>query len=168
MTGAASSLLLLGAEAVLTAIDGSPRRIDMAACKTTVVVFASTVCPVAGDYYHRIAGLWSQFGRRPGVGFWVVYPNKTESLDDIRRHAAEMKFPFPVYRDDNNVLADVLAAQVTPTAVVRVARGNTLFRGPIDDAANPARVKPRYLHDAIRASLAGRKPKAGPPGQPYG
>jgi hypothetical protein len=36
----------------------------------------------------------------------------------VRKHAAEVKFPFPVYRDDNNALANALGAAVTPTAAV--------------------------------------------------
>lgn len=154
---------------MLTSMDGRPVRFDPAKAQATVVVFSSTVCPVAGDYYPRIAGLWSEFGRRPNVSFLVVYPNKTESLADIRKHAAEMKFPFPVYRDDNNLLADELGARVTPTAVVRRAGGDVVFRGPIDDATNPARVKHHYLRDAIRRTLSGRKPNTvQPAAEPYG
>ena len=169
MIGTASLFLFAAAGAVLTSIDGRPAQIETAKANATVVIFTSTVCSVAGDYYPRVAALWAEFGRRPNVSFLVVYPNKTESLRDIRQHAAEMKFPFPVYRDDNNSLADELGARVTPTAIVRRAGGEVVFRGPIDDAANPARVKHHYVRDAIRATLSGRKLNAlQPAGEPYG
>ena len=169
MIGAAGSSFLFGVAAILTSIDGRPAQIDPAKAKATVVIFTSTVCPVAADYYPRISALWTEYGRRPNVSFLVVYPNKTESLADIRLHAAEMKFPFPVYRDEGNRLADELGARVTPTAIIRRAGGEVVFRGPIDDAANPARVKHHYLRDAIRRTLAGHKgPAVQPAGDPYG
>jgi hypothetical protein len=45
--------------------------------------------------------------------------------------------------------------------------GEVRYLGPIDDAVNPARVKRRYLRDAIRATLAGRRP-AVTAAEPYG
>ena len=100
------------------------------------------------------------------MNFLVVYPNKTEPLDEVRRHAGEMKFPFPVYRDDNNVLADKLGARFTPTAVVYDAKA-VRYIGAIDDFTNPARVKRSYLREAIKATLAGRLPAVAS-SEPYG
>ena len=142
-------------------MDGTP------ATKATAVVFYSTVCPVANDYNQRLALLWKEFGARRDVKFLVVYPNKTESLEEVRAHAAAMRFPFPVYRDDGNVLADRVAARVTPTAAVLAPGGAIRYLGPIDDAVNPARVKKRYLRDAIRATLGGRAAQAATQ-EPYG
>lgn len=150
-------LFLLGLDAALTAVDGSRHTFDFASPKATAVIFVSTVCPVANDYNRRIGELWSEFGSRRDVGFLVVYPNKTESLEAVREHAAAMGFPFPVYRDDNNVLADRLGARITPTAAVTGADGAIRYLGPIDDAVNPARVKRRLLREAIRSTLAGRQ-----------
>ena len=165
------ALFLYGLQAVLTSPDGGKATVDPARYKATVVVFSSTVCPVAGDYYPRLIELWRTYGSGRGdVGFYLVFPNKTESLDAVRAHAAEMRFPFPVYRDDANRLADALGAQVTPTAVVTGRNGAVAFRGAIDDAANPARVKRRYLADAVKAVLAGRPAPAVPASarEPYG
>ncbi len=152
-------LYLLGLDAALTAVDGSRQTFDFATPRATVVVFVSTVCPVANDYNRRLGELWSEFGSRRDVRFLVVYPNKTESLEAVREHAAAMGFRFPVYRDDNNALADRLGARITPTAVVTGADGAIRYLGPIDDAVNPARVKRRWLREAIRSTLAGRKPR---------
>ena len=150
---------------------GGEVSLDSSRHKVTVVVFSSTVCPVASDYYPRLAELWRSYGAaRREVGFYVVFPNKTESLEDLRAHAAEMRFPFPVYRDTNNRLADTLAARVTPTAVVTGRDGVVIYRGAIDDATNPARVKRRYLREAIEAALAGRRVPQAPAtaGEPFG
>jgi hypothetical protein len=154
-------VLLLGLQALLTDLDGHRQVFDPAERKATVILFVSTVCPVSGDYYPRIVQLWSEFGKRRDVNFLVVFPNKTEPLTDVRRYAAEMQFPFAVYRDDGNVLADAVGALVTPTAAVLDRGGTVTYIGAIDDAANPARVKRRYLSEAIRATLAGRRPADG-------
>ena len=165
---AVGSLFLLAAQSMLTPVDGAaPLPFDPAGKRATVVVFVSTVCPVSNDYADRIGRLWREFGKRQDVGMLVVYPNKTESLAEIRAHASEMKFPFPVYRDDNNVLADRLEARLTPTGAVCDRNGAVTYRGAIDDAANPARVKRLYLRDAIRSTLAGRRPLQATQ-EPYG
>lgn len=122
-----------------------------------VILFISTVCPVSNDYHRRIEKLWTEFGR--STRFLVVYPNKTESLAEMQEHARVMRFPFPIYRDDNNELADAVGALVTPTAVVRTPDGRVVYLGPVDDAVNPARVKQQWLRNAIRATLAGRRVK---------
>ncbi len=156
-----TAAFLLGLEAVLTALDGGRQTFGSADKKATVVVFVSTVCPVSADYQPRIAKLWAEFGTRHDVNFLVVFPNKTEPLEAVRRHAAELNFPYPVYRDDNNVLANAVGVLVTPTAAVYGADGVAGYTGAIDDAVNPARVKHTYLRDAIRSTLAGRRPSVG-------
>lgn len=153
---AAVPLVLFGLQAVLTGLDGQRQTFESTGRKATVILFVSTVCPVSGDYLPRIEQLWADYGRHDGVRMLVVFPNKTESLADVRRYASELRVPFPVYRDEGNVLADALRAAVTPTAVVVDREGNTVYIGAIDDAVNPARVKRAYVREAIEAALAGR------------
>jgi hypothetical protein len=86
-------LFLLSSQAVwLTSVDGSRVPFDPASAKASAVVFLSTVCPVSNDYHDRIVSLWREFGSRPDTRFLAVYPNKTESLEDIRRHAERCDF----------------------------------------------------------------------------
>lgn len=160
------ALLLLAAGGGLTATDGRAAAApDSGDPKPSVILFISTVCPVSNDYHRRIEQLWKEY--QGLTNFLVVYPNKTESLDQIREHARAMRFPFPVYRDDQNELADATGARVTPTAAIRTPDGRIAYLGPIDDAVNPARVKKQFLRNAIRATLRGRRAAAaGRP--PYG
>ena len=49
--------------------------------------------------------------------------------------------------------------------------GAVRYLGPIDDAVNPARVKRRWLREAIRSTLAGRPGRAvvtAAAAEPYG
>lgn len=142
-------------ELLLHGLDGTPRTLRAAGARATVVVFISTVCPVSQEYEKRYESLFARFSPR-GVRFAFVYSNRTESLEEIRRHVDTGGFGFPVYRDPDQRLAGIFQAAVTPTAAVVTARGELAYRGRIDDSANPARVKDRSLEDAITAVLAGQ------------
>jgi len=41
-----------------------------------------------------------------GVKFVFLNANRTEPAADVARHAQEHGFPFPVYKDDANLVAD--------------------------------------------------------------
>jgi len=154
------------AELALLTAEGAPASVRTDAAKVTVVVFVSTVCPVSNDYRERYEALHRAFAGK-GVQFAFVYSNKTETAADIRKHLREGGYPFPAYQDPGNVVADRLKARVTPVAVVLDGAGEVRYTGKIDDAVNPARVRQKYLDDAMRAVLAGRKVKT-PATEPYG
>ncbi|MEZ5352416.1 MAG: redoxin family protein [Bryobacteraceae bacterium] len=157
-----AAVALLAAFAAIPNIDvrdlgGHAVRIETEAAPATVVVFLSTVCPIANDYHDRFDQLYSRFQPK-GARFVFVYANYNESDEEVRRHATEARFPFPVYRDPEARLAAAVSAQVTPTAVVLDGKGAVRYTGAIDDAVNPARVRSPYLADAVEAVLAGRDP----------
>ncbi len=139
---------------------GEAVRFESAVVRATVVIFISTVCPISNDYHDRFEKLHEEFGGR-GVRFLFVYSNYNESDAEVRRHAAESRFGFPVYRDHGQRLAGELEAMVTPTAVVLDRAGVIRYRGAVDDALNPARVKSAYLARAIEAVMDGRDPSPG-------
>jgi hypothetical protein len=124
-----------------------------------VVVFLSTVCPISQKYERRFVALFDAYAERQ-ARFVFVYSNRNETPAEIRQHAAEGKFPFPVYRDPDNTVADLFAARVTPTAVIVDVTGRLAYRGRVDDAVEPARVRDRSLENALRAVLAGKPVKA--------
>lgn len=144
----------------VTNLEGTGVRIETSAHPATVVVFISTVCPMANDYTDRLRDLVRDYQPR-GVRIALVYANRTESLDEIRRHAQAVEFDFPVYRDEQQRVADLLHAAVTPTAYVIDRAGRIRYTGKIDDSVNPARVKRRWLGEAIDAVVAGRGVEVG-------
>ncbi len=141
-------------EFVLRDLTGRETTIRAADAKVTAVIFISTVCPVSQEYERRYAVLFETFAPL-GARFAFVYSNRNEPLPEIRRHAAGLT--LPVYQDEGQRAADRFEAAVTPSAVLVNARGEVVYRGRIDDAANPARVKDRSLENAIRAVLAGKR-----------
>jgi hypothetical protein len=121
----------------------------------TVVAFISAVCPISNEYNARYRGLYERF-HSLGVRFLFVYSNGNESDAAVIRHAERSRFPFPVYRDPDNRLADALDAQVTPTISVLDRGGRVIYTGTVDDAITPARIKRRYAAEALEAILAKR------------
>jgi len=133
---------------------GGRKKILSLTDQVTVVVFVSAFCPVSNEYVDRMIGLYGEFSRR-GVGFVFVNSNVNETDGDVREHAAAAGFPFPVYRDLDNKLADRLRASVTPEVFLLDRSGSVRYQGAMDDARNPARVKVSYLKEGIEAVLSG-------------
>jgi alkyl hydroperoxide reductase subunit AhpC len=121
----------------------------------TVVVFLSTVCPVSNSYNLRMKELYRDYAPK-GVKFQFLNANQNESQVEVEDHARSVGFPFPVMKDANNVIADRLGADYTPESFVIDREGVVRYRGRIDDAQNPARVRQSSLRLAIDAVLAGR------------
>ena len=121
----------------------------------TAVIFTSTQCPVSNAYNERMKALYADYAPK-GVQFIFLNANASESAAAIDRHRAEHGFPFPVYRDTGNVLADKVGAQVTPHTFVFDATGTLVYRGAIDNSQNPANITKQPLRDALDATLAGK------------
>jgi hypothetical protein len=135
--------------------------------KVTAVIFLSAVCPVSNEYNERMNRLYEDYQASADVQILFVNSNATESGEAVRDHAVAAGFPFPVYRDIHNALADRLQASLTPEAVLLDRKGEVRYRGPMDNARNPARVKEQYLRDGMGALLDG-KPVAQPMVKAFG
>lgn len=123
--------------------------------RVTAVVFTSTICPVSNSYNERMKALYNDYAPR-GVQFVFVNANAEETGADIERHAHAQGFPFPVYRDVRNVLADQVGAEVTPHAFVFDKVGALVYRGAIDNGRNPSNITKQSLRAALDAVLAGK------------
>ena len=121
----------------------------------TVAMFISVQCPISNDYNERIIALFNEYSAK-GVKFVFLNANVNESPTQIIDHAKQAGFPFPVYRDAGNVVADKFGAQVTPESYVIDKTGTLLYHGAIDDARNPARVTVKGLRLALDAVMAGK------------
>ena len=122
--------------------------------KATIVIFASTRCPISNAFNSRINSLYNEF--RDKTRFLVVDSNVNESAREVQAHAREMQYDFPVYLDIRNQLADLLGAIATPDSFVIDKHGAISYHGYIEDAPNPERSKNRALRWAIEAALQDR------------
>ena len=83
--------------------------------------------------------------------------NKEENVKRIAEHSKEHGFLFPVLKDDQNKVADLYGAQVTPEVFVVNPQGKVVYHGRIDDSRNPAKIKSHDLADALDTLLAGKE-----------
>jgi hypothetical protein len=138
----------------LRAPDGRAAQFETAG-RVTAVFFISTICPIGNDYSDRFSALYREYQGR-GVQLLFVNSNINEPADMVAKHAKEVQFPFPVYKDGGAAVADVLAAESTPSVVILGRDGKVAYRGAVDNARNPARVTRHYTREALDAVLAGR------------
>ena len=139
----------------LTDLDGNTAAVALSS-GITVVTFFSTRCPVSNDYNERMNRVYADYGAR-GVRFFFADANANEPAEEVRAHAKQAGFSFPVFRDANSAAADRLGAGLTPETFVIDASGVLRYRGSIDDSRNPARVLNSGLRSALDAVLSGEK-----------
>jgi len=125
--------------------------------KAAVFMFISKNCPISRAYDGRMREIASDPAYKD-VAFLALNANQDEKAEEIKAHAEEQRFPFPVAQDRNNVLADRFGAMVTPEVWIVNAKGIAVYHGAIDDSQDAAGVKHRYLKDALDAVLADRTP----------
>jgi peroxiredoxin len=127
--------------------------------KAVVVVFLGTQCPINNAFLPRLAELHRTFAPQ-GVQFLAINANSQDSAADIAQHARRYKIPFPVLRDEGNVVADQLGARRTPEALVLDAARTVRYQGRIDDQFGLGYQRPaptrQDLAEALREVLTGK------------
>jgi thiol-disulfide isomerase/thioredoxin len=135
-------------------LDGKPVAFSALKGPITVVTFIATECPVSNSYNQRMTELYKDYTAKD-VKFIFVNANRSEPASEVRDHAKRVGFPFAVYKDPDNVLADRFDAQVTPESFVIDSLGAIRYHGSIDDNMNESRMRTRRLRVALDALLAG-------------
>ncbi len=138
----------------LQTVKGEPVQFSALKGPVTVVMFIATQCPVSNAYNQRMAALHNEYASR-GVKFVAINSNRQENAAEVAEHARQ-HFPFPVYKDERNVVADRFAASVTPETFVIDKTGTIVYHGSIDDSQELSRVKEKRLNGALDAVLAGK------------
>jgi peroxiredoxin len=136
-------------------LDGKPVAFSALKGPITVVTFIATECPVSNSYNQRMSSIYSDYVAR-NVKFIFVNANRSEPASDVRAHAKRVGFPFAVYKDPGNVLADRFDAQVTPESFVIDSAGVIRYHGAIDDNMDESRVHVKRLRAALDALLTGQ------------
>ena len=99
--------------------------------KIVVLLFVRTDCPISNRYAPTIQAMSAQYGNH--AQFFLVYPIKSESAGQIRKHAKEYGYHLPILRDPDYLLVKKAQVQVTPEAAVFSPSGQLLYHGRIDD-----------------------------------
>ncbi|MGB8061142.1 MAG: redoxin domain-containing protein [Candidatus Sulfotelmatobacter sp.] len=127
--------------------------------KVVVLVFLRRDCPVSGRYAPSIQQLSRRYA--DSASFWLVYPDKSDSPEAIRKSVAEYGYRLPVLRDPEHTLVKLGRVQITPEVAVFDRNHRLVYDGRIDDwyidltRARPAPTT-HELEDAIHAAAAGQ------------
>ena len=161
--GAAAPSTLGKAISDFTLPDTKGQEVALASFKdkqAIVVVFIGTECPINNAFMPRLVQLSGTYGPK-GVQFLAINSNHQDDAQRVAQHARENELPFPVLKDDANVVADQFGAERTPEAFVLDARRAIRYRGRIDDqfGIGYTRAKPTSndLAIALDEVLAGKK-----------
>jgi hypothetical protein len=147
----------------LPLLDLASRRIDpfqTTNAATLVFVFVSIDCPISNRYAPEVRRLHDRFAPQ-GVKFWLVYPNRDDSVEVIRKHIEDYQYPLEALRDPEHTLVKTAKVRVTPEVVVYSRAGRKLYQGRIDDryvdfGKERPQATQRDLQDALEAIVNGR------------
>jgi len=99
--------------------------------RVIVFLFVRTDCPISNRYAPTIQELSTQY--KKSAEFYLVYPVKSETSEQIRNHMMEFGYKLPALRDPDGGLVKAAETKVTPEAAVFLADGRLLYHGRIDD-----------------------------------
>lgn len=129
--------------------------------KVLVFVFVRTDCPISNRYAPVLHQIQKQFGQ--AAIFRLVFPDKNEAPDKIRKYLRDYGYDVPAIRDLDHALAKRTMARVTPEAAVFNQRGELVYHGRVDnlyERIGQARraATTHELSDAIEAASKGASP----------
>jgi peroxiredoxin len=136
---------------------------DFAAKKVIVVAITCNHCPIAMEYFERLREFCSTHcGPQSEIALVAISVSNMESdkLDRMKQLAERESFNFPYLYDASQAIAKQLGAVATPQFFVLNEERTLVYRGPWDDQVNRAKVKVRYVEDAVNALREGRSPPA--------
>jgi peroxiredoxin len=123
--------------------------------KAIVLMFISTQCPVSNSYNGRMNDLCKNYHEKQ-ITFIGINSNKAETIEDIKHHAEEKGFKFPILKDWKNIIANRLGATVTPEIYVLNPDFEILYHGRIDNSSRIEKVSSRDLRNALEEILASK------------
>jgi len=145
------------------AVDGKEYQLSEALKdrKALVVAVTSTSCPISKKYLPTLAKLEKDYGAK-GVGFLLLNPIATDSVEEIKKQVAASAFQGPYFHDKDGSITKSLGLTTTTEVFVIDPTRTMAYRGAIDDQygigySNDA-PKRTYLKDALDAVLAGKEP----------
>jgi hypothetical protein len=127
--------------------------------KVVVLVFLRRDCPISSRYAPTIQQISKRYADR--ATFWLVFPDKTESSETIRKYLQDYRYDLAALRDPEHELVKLSHVEVTPEAAVFDQNQKLLYDGRIDDwyrypgGSRPAPTT-HDLDDAVQAAVAGK------------
>lgn len=161
-----ASLRMVAGIPAVSALNLSGNRVDpfqMSDGKALVLIFMRTDCPISNRYAPTIQALSKKYA---GTAVMIlVYPDKSETAQDIEKHLQEYGYKIPALRDTQRELVNVSKVEITPEAAVFDRSGELIYHGRIDNWYKDfghARAAPttHELDQAIQATVGGTQAPA--------
>lgn len=102
-----------------------------------IIMFWSLECPWVQPYNDRINDYVKDYTDN-GFTVWAMNSNNTEPKDEIAAYVKDKSFTFPMLKDENNVVADMLGATRTPEVYIIGKDGVIKYHGRISDNKDKA------------------------------
>ena len=127
--------------------------------KVVVLIFLRRDCPVSGRYAPSLQQISRRYANR--AKFWLVYPDKNDTAQQIRKSVEEYGYHLPALRDPEHALVKLSHVQITPEVAVFDRDRHLVYDGRVNDwYIDLGRARPvpttHELEDAIRAASAGK------------
>jgi peroxiredoxin len=136
----------------LTALDG--REVSLVDAEKShraiVVMFMSTICPYSNYYNDLIRDIAMEFGKKD-VLFLGINSGRLETAEEAKSHAREHGHTFPIAKDWDSHVADLLGARRTPEVFVIDHDGKLRYHGRV-----ASKLSSPDLKNALDALLEGR------------
>lgn len=126
-----------------------------------LVMFSCNTCPWVAAWENRFNTL-SARAKALGIGMIALNANEAyrgqgDSMDDMKRRAADRGYTFPYALDRDSRLADAFGATRTPEVFLFDRNLLLVYTGAIDDnARNITQVQQPYLLNAMAALAQGQ------------
>jgi peroxiredoxin len=121
--------------------------------RAVVVLFLSTICPYSNYYNDLIRDMAAEFGRK-GVLFLGINSGRIETAEEARTHARDHGHAFPIAKDPESRVAELLGARRTPEVFVLDGDGRLRYHGRV-----ASKIVSPDLKNALDALLEGRPVK---------
>ncbi len=143
----------------LEGIDGKKYSLEDFKGKDLVVIaITCTECPVARVYEDRLVAFAKKYEGKVAVVAINVNTGEEETLAPMRERAKKKGYNFVYLRDPSQRIGRAYGASKTPEFFVLDKGRKVVYMGALDDDMNPAKVKDKYLGDAVESVLKGDKP----------
>jgi peroxiredoxin len=144
----------------LAGVDGRKHSLgDYKTAKVLVIAFMCNQCEVSQIYEDRFIALAKEFKPQRvafvGISCSLLPPDR---LDKMIERAKQKKFNFEYLTDPSQQVGKDYGATVTPQVFVLDQSRNIAYMGRFDDSMYPEEVHRRFVEDAVRALLAGKRP----------
>ena len=137
---------------------------DFKGKKALAVIFSCNHCPYVQAYEDRMVEIQRDYASK-GVQLIAINSNETKNFpeDDFAhmvKRAKDKEFNFPYLRDENQSVAKAYGPARTPEVFLFDQDFVLRYHGAIDDNyQDPAKVKRKYVREALDDILAGKPPR---------